>query len=159
VTTLNSNTFDSSVLKELLKRKPYTKSLNYAAWPSKKAAKKREEDNEQEEIERRKNEPVSQFDASGKAIPPEIAPSEADGFFWREFTTKCPNCNEVFTRLRGWVFCAMTPQGDMLIFCNVECCNQWEIAGDNTNNRRRAIRTQKAAKEKQGGQSPRQEKT
>ncbi len=97
------------------------------------------------EKERQKNEPKLEFDAE-----PDVPEGSAE-FFWREYPTRCAMCGKKRRHGRGYVFCGMTPEGQMKTFCNVNCCDQWELVGDNTNARRAAIKAQKARKEKQNG--------
>lgn len=98
------------------------------------------------EMERRKNEPELEFDANGKVKEPEVPEGSAE-FFWRYYESTCAMCGETKERGRGYLFCGMTPEGEMKTFCNVNCCDAWELIGDNTNARRAAIRAQKAKKE------------
>lgn len=100
------------------------------------------------EEHRRTFEPELEFGPDGKVKEPEVPEGSAE-FFWREFKTKCANCGLERNRGRGWMFVGMTPEGEMNIFCNVDCCDMWEKAGDNTNARRAAIKAQKAKREQE----------
>lgn len=97
------------------------------------------------ELQRRKNEPELGFDAEGKIKEPDVPEGSAE-FFWREYLTQCAMCGKKRTHKRGYIFTGMTPEGEMKIFCNVDCCDAWELVGDNTNARRAAIKAQKARK-------------
>lgn len=99
-----------------------------------------------DEMERRADEPELKYDASGKPLDPETPPGDND-FYWRNFKTQCATCGKSREHGRGWMFCGMTPEGEMKTFCNVDCCNAWEAVGDNTNARRAAIKAQKARKQ------------
>lgn len=98
------------------------------------------------EAYRRSFEPKLEFDPSGKVKEPEVPEGSAE-FYWKEFPTECAECGQHRKRGRGWMFVGMTPEGEMKIFCNVDCCDLWEKSGDNTNARRAAIKAQKARKE------------
>jgi hypothetical protein len=97
---------------------------------------------------RRKFDPKLEFDVDGKVKEPDVPEGSAE-FFWREYPTQCAMCGKKRTHKRGYLFTGMTPEGEMKIFCNVNCCDQWEMLGDNTNARRAAIRAQKARKKEQ----------
>ncbi len=97
------------------------------------------------ETARRKFEPELGFDAEGKVKEPDVPEGSAE-FFWREYPTECAMCGKKRKHKRGYIFTGMTPEGEMKIFCNVVCCDQWELVGDNTNARRAAIKAQKARK-------------
>ena len=98
------------------------------------------------EAYRRSFEPKLDFDGNGKVKEPDV-PEGSAKFFWKEFPTECRNCGQKRARGRGWMFVGMTPEGEMHIFCNVDCCDEWELVGDNTNARRAAIMAQKARRE------------
>lgn len=97
------------------------------------------------EMERRNSEPDLKYSADGKVEDPVTRPGDND-FYWRDYKTKCATCGKERSHGRGWMFCGMTPEGEMKTFCNVDCCDAWEVVGDNTNARRAAIRDQKERK-------------
>jgi hypothetical protein len=97
------------------------------------------------EMQRRNLEPTLKYNADGKVEDPQTATGDAD-FYWRNYKTKCATCGKDREHGRGWMFCGMTPEGEMKTFCNVDCCDAWELVGDNTNARRAAIKAQKARK-------------
>jgi hypothetical protein len=97
------------------------------------------------EEERRAYEPALAFDADGKVREPDVPEGSAE-FFWRGYKTSCSMCGKEREHGRGYLFCGMTPEGEMKTFCNVNCCDAWELIGDNTNARRAAIKAQKAKK-------------
>lgn len=68
--------------------------------------------------------------------------------FWREYSTQCANCSKLSKHKKGYLFTGMTPSGEMKTFCGVDCCDEWEKTGDNTNSRREAILAQKAKRGK-----------
>ena len=105
----------------------------------------RAEEMDRLEMERRKNEPELEFDADGKVKEPEV-PEGSAKFFWRSYHTECVMCGKKREHGRGYLFCAMSPEGEMKTFCNVNCCDAWELIGDNTNARRAAIKAQRARK-------------
>jgi hypothetical protein len=117
---------------------------NYHATDSEKdKAIARAEELDKLEMERRKNEPELAFDADGKVKEPDV-PDGSAAFFWRDYKMSCAMCGKEQSKGRGYLFCGMTPEGEMKTFCNVNCCDAWELIGDNTNARRAAIKAQKA---------------
>ena len=132
---------------QALSKKVRVKTPNYHATDSEKdKALARAEELDNLEMERRKHEPELEFDVAGKAKEPDVPEGSAE-FYWRSYHTECAMCGKKRNHGRGYLFCGMTPEGDMKTFCNVNCCDAWELVGDNTNARRAAIKAQKARRE------------